>query len=200
MDYGPPGFSVHGILQARILEWVAMPSSRGSSRPRDWTHVSHVSCIGRQVLFHSTTWEALLVSIDLLIIDIIKCIVHCDLMLYFNVFKAHPSCSMYQHSIPFYCQRIIHCEDILYFVYSFISWWTLALFSLFDCYEWYYHEHTHTFFWYDCIFSSLALESLVHTIGLCCTEFPSSCLLSCHTVLCTNPAMHYFLHMLVSIC
>ena len=34
-DCGPQGSSVHGILQARILEWVAMPSSRGSSRPRD---------------------------------------------------------------------------------------------------------------------------------------------------------------------
>ena len=33
----PPGSSVHGILQARILEWVAIPSSRGSSQPRDWT-------------------------------------------------------------------------------------------------------------------------------------------------------------------
>ena len=42
MDCSPPGFSVHGILQARILEWVAMPSSRGSSWPRDWTHVSYV--------------------------------------------------------------------------------------------------------------------------------------------------------------
>ena len=31
IDYSPPGSSVHGILQARILEWVAMPSSRGSS-------------------------------------------------------------------------------------------------------------------------------------------------------------------------
>ena len=39
MDYSPPDSSVHGILQARILEWVAMPSSRGSSRPRDWTHI-----------------------------------------------------------------------------------------------------------------------------------------------------------------
>ena len=37
MDCSPPGSSVHGILQARILERVAMPSSRGSSRPRDWT-------------------------------------------------------------------------------------------------------------------------------------------------------------------
>ena len=36
-----------GILQARIMEWVAMPSSRGSSPPRDPTHVSYVSCIGR---------------------------------------------------------------------------------------------------------------------------------------------------------
>ena len=37
------GFSAHGILQARILEGVAMPSSRGSSQPRDWTQVSHIT-------------------------------------------------------------------------------------------------------------------------------------------------------------
>ena len=40
MDCSPPGSSVHGILQARILEWVTMPSSGGSSRPRDQTQVS----------------------------------------------------------------------------------------------------------------------------------------------------------------
>ena len=45
MDCSPPGSSVCGILQARILEWVAMPSSRGSSQPRDGTHVSCGSCI-----------------------------------------------------------------------------------------------------------------------------------------------------------
>ena len=45
-------FSVHGILQARILEWVAMPSSRGSSSARDGSRISYVSCIGRQVLYH----------------------------------------------------------------------------------------------------------------------------------------------------
>ena len=50
MDCSPPGSSVHSILQARILEWVVMPSSRGSSRPRDWTHVSFISCTGRRVL------------------------------------------------------------------------------------------------------------------------------------------------------
>ena len=52
MDGSPPVSSVHGILQARILEWIAMPSSRGSSRPRDWTWVSYVSCIGRWILYH----------------------------------------------------------------------------------------------------------------------------------------------------
>ena len=59
MDCSPPGFSVRGILQARILEWVAMSSSRGSSRPRDQTQVSCVSCTGRRVLSPSPTREAL---------------------------------------------------------------------------------------------------------------------------------------------
>ena len=45
MDYSLPGSSVHGILQARILEWVAISSSRGFSWPRDQTSVSSVSCI-----------------------------------------------------------------------------------------------------------------------------------------------------------
>ena len=51
VDCSLPGSSVHGILQARILEWVAMPSSRASSRARDQTHISYVSCIGRRVLY-----------------------------------------------------------------------------------------------------------------------------------------------------
>ena len=58
MDCSLPGSSVSGILQARVLEWVAISSSRGSSWPRDWTLVSYVSCIGRQVFTTSTTWEA----------------------------------------------------------------------------------------------------------------------------------------------
>ena len=43
MDYSPPGSSVHGIIQASILEWVAMPSSKGSSQPKDPTQVSHIA-------------------------------------------------------------------------------------------------------------------------------------------------------------
>ena len=45
MDCSPPGSSVHGILQARILEWAAMPSYRGSFQPRDQTHSSRGPCI-----------------------------------------------------------------------------------------------------------------------------------------------------------
>ena len=52
IDCSPPGCSVHGILQARILEWVVMPFSRGSSRPKDQTRVSCVSCFGREVFYH----------------------------------------------------------------------------------------------------------------------------------------------------
>ena len=55
MDCSPPGSSVHGISQARILEWVAISFSRGSSWPRDWTRIS---CIGRWILYHWATWEA----------------------------------------------------------------------------------------------------------------------------------------------
>ena len=64
-DCSPPGSPVHGILQARILEWVAVPSSRGS-HPRDQTPVSYVSCTAlhctalhcRWILTHGATWEA----------------------------------------------------------------------------------------------------------------------------------------------
>ena len=50
MDCSPPGFSVHGILQARVLEWVATPFSRGSSPPRDQASVSCGSCIAGRFL------------------------------------------------------------------------------------------------------------------------------------------------------
>ena len=58
MDCSPPGSCVHGILQVRILEWAAISFFRGSSRPRDQTHISHISFTGRQVFTTCTTWEA----------------------------------------------------------------------------------------------------------------------------------------------
>ena len=52
MDCSPPGSSVHRILQARILQWVAISSSRVSSQSRVQTFISCVSCIGRKILYH----------------------------------------------------------------------------------------------------------------------------------------------------
>ena len=59
VDCSLMGFSVHGILQANLLEWVAMPSSTGSSQPRDGTWVSYTSCIGNQILYHFSTIQTL---------------------------------------------------------------------------------------------------------------------------------------------
>ena len=55
MNCSPPGSSVHGISQARILEWVALSYSRRSTWPRDW---NHITCIRRWILYYWATWEA----------------------------------------------------------------------------------------------------------------------------------------------
>ena len=58
LDYSPLGSSIHGIFQARILDWVAISSYRGSSRPRVQNHVSCGSYIVWWILYHWVTWEA----------------------------------------------------------------------------------------------------------------------------------------------
>ena len=57
VDCSPPGSSVCGIIHTRILKWVAILSSRRSSRFRDRICISYSSCIGRQILYHWATWE-----------------------------------------------------------------------------------------------------------------------------------------------
>ena len=73
VDCSPPGSSVHGISQARILEWVAIFFSGGPSHSRDQTHIS---CTGRQILYHWVTWEAssmgICCSVDM------SCLTICD--------------------------------------------------------------------------------------------------------------------------
>ena len=58
LDCSLPGSSVHGIFQARVLEWVALSFSRRSCQRKNWTWVSCVSCIGRCALYHWATREA----------------------------------------------------------------------------------------------------------------------------------------------
>ena len=69
MDCSLPGSSVHGIFQARILEWVAISYFRRSSRPRDWTHISWVFCIAGIFFTVWATREALDISKAELIIS-----------------------------------------------------------------------------------------------------------------------------------
>ena len=54
-----PGSSVHGILQERVLGWVAISFCRGSSWPRDQIGVPCLPCMGKQILYHCATWAAL---------------------------------------------------------------------------------------------------------------------------------------------
>ena len=57
MGYSPSDSCVHGISQARILEWVAISFSKWSSRSKNGTHFSWVSSCGAQILYHYATWE-----------------------------------------------------------------------------------------------------------------------------------------------
>ena len=57
MDYSPPGYSVHGIFQARVLEWGAISFSFFLIRNQIW--ISRISCLYRQLLYHYATWGAL---------------------------------------------------------------------------------------------------------------------------------------------
>ena len=73
MSYSPPGSSVHGILQIRILEWVVISFLRGSSRPRDQTPVSYFSCIGKWILYHQCYLESpSIIMCSLLLLWILK--------------------------------------------------------------------------------------------------------------------------------
>ena len=52
-------FVVHGILPTRMLEWVAMPRTRGSSQPKNQTHASYITCTGSRIFTTNTPWEAM---------------------------------------------------------------------------------------------------------------------------------------------
>ena len=77
MDCSLPGSSVCGILQARILEWVAVSFSMGSSQTREQTHIY---CIGRQILYHCTTREVVILYIVVKVLVAESCPILCDPM------------------------------------------------------------------------------------------------------------------------
>ena len=59
LNYHPPASTVHRIFQVRILEWVTISYSRGSSKSRDQAYVSFIYCTGKQFPYHHAIWKAL---------------------------------------------------------------------------------------------------------------------------------------------
>ena len=81
MDCSPPGSSVHGIYQARILEWVVISSFMRSFQPRNQTHISCISHIGKWILYHWPTWEACHINLSCCCCSVAQsCLTLCDPM------------------------------------------------------------------------------------------------------------------------
>ena len=99
----PPGFSVHGIFHAGILEWVAISSSRGSSQPRDRTLISCVSCSGKR--YHhpkSTLYCGFTVVVYLMSLDryIKTRIHHCNIQSSVTALKIPCTLPVYHSFFP----------------------------------------------------------------------------------------------------
>ena len=144
MDCSLPGSSVHEISQARILEWITISFSRGSSPPRDQTLVS---CIGRQmIIYHCVTWEALVyvythththththgylhiifffIVIYPRLLIIVPCAIHYDLIIY-------PSCtcnSWQPQSVLHVCESLSQISSLCCTLDSTYSIQYLSLF------------------------------------------------------------------------
>ena len=131
MDCSLTGFSVHGILQARILEWLAMPSSRGSSRPWDGVHISGISCIEDRFFTIEPPWNPCvcayiythICTIYILYIYGINCkyIVFSTYLLSLNLFFH---CHCHSLTSPFLS---LHRIYPILFVYDQLSWTTEEL-------------------------------------------------------------------------
>ena len=123
MDCGPPGSSVHGILQAKILEWGSIPFSRGSSRPRDGTWVS---CMAGGFFTIWATREApgFLSSGHLLWMESYNSVCSLLWLASFtccNVIEVQPRCNLYLCLLAFRCWIIFCHTDRPHFVYPLIS-------------------------------------------------------------------------------
>ena len=136
MDGSPPGSSVHGISQARILEWVAISFSRGSSHPIYWNCISYVPALAGRFLSTGTIWEAaFIVCVKFLFIDS-----HWKLFfrwskwlhwILYGLFKISVQFSSVAHSSPTPCDPMdrsmpglpVHHQHRVYSHSRPLSWW-----------------------------------------------------------------------------
>ena len=113
MDYSPLGSSVHGILHTRILQWVSISFSRGPSQPGDWTHVSSISCSGRQILYHWASWE---VTIHIML-------VHDTHRVHIVARKIEPKRCVCVYSVCMWCAwRVCVCKEMAHVLVEIKLW------------------------------------------------------------------------------
>ena len=123
MDCSPPGSSMHGMCQARILEWVAISFSRGSSWSRDRTWVPCISCIGRQILYCWATGEVLPIGYTALLETLANLFI---LIFYLNSANPRP-----QESNTFFWPLYVHMP--LYICHFMTSYVHMPLYICVHC-------------------------------------------------------------------
>ena len=113
MDCSPPGSSIHGIFQARILEWVAIAFSEQIFLTRDQTQVS---CIDRWILYHWATWEAQIILLphNKAKQKLVSCIKHLHLSI--------SSAKIFRSTSSNFFFRLILCKDSQPWDPSFSTW------------------------------------------------------------------------------
>ena len=107
MDCSLPGSSVHGILQARTLELVAISSSRGSYWPGDqiW-----VSCIGKCILYHYTTWQAICMVRGWEMIEFLNLYIGKKISFFCNFNLSKSNYTWYLNFILCFSLEIFYCQ------------------------------------------------------------------------------------------
>ena len=121
--FNPMDYTVHGFLQARILEWVAFPFSRGSSQPRDWTQVSHIA--GGFFTSWATREATLWKTVKFLSPGSSQDPLHCS----FPGWSIHLHRSVLTLKLLFFVHWLLNM-GILNLLYVFIDNWYLFLESL----------------------------------------------------------------------
>ena len=119
MDCSPPVSSVHGILQARILQWVAISSSRVTSQSRDRIRVSCISCIGICVLYHQHHLGSPLIAV--VVVQSLSC-VQLFVTLWTAACQACLSSTIFQSLLKFVPTELVMPSNYLILCCPILLW------------------------------------------------------------------------------
>ena len=164
----PPNSSVHGILQARILEWVAISFSRGSSWPRDWTQVSHIA--GRRFNLWATR-ETYIFQYITVLIFFFKLIIYSNksvLILCNITYKSHKFKISLSYDIDvYYITPVVLTPHS-----SLVQNVKLSLLICLSC-KWYHFGSHIIFFPYSSILFSFLQPVLFQMLFICIIDYLS---------------------------